>query len=210
MRVAPEAPGCVRRGQWVATPRAKRTMALLRVLLLASLPCLGLTQEERLLIVYPAAPHPQNTLLPQSNEIEDSYTKVSRSLKEGTKKPVMRTKSTSSVSTTYSVSSSVSSSESSRRIDIGDSDKERVVMGRVGKVNRERMRDFYSRRRGDARKLLIIPPTRCLVLIFATAIFAKKGGLTGQTALFGRGSDLQPNLTIDPLHPLQTMRSSSL
>ena len=71
MRVAPEAPGCVRRGQWVATPRAKRTMALLRVLLLASLPCLGLTQEERLLIVYPAAPHPQNTLLPQSNEIEE-------------------------------------------------------------------------------------------------------------------------------------------
>ena len=137
-------------------------MALLRVLLLASLPCLGLTQEERLLIVYPAAPHyPQNTLLPQSNEIEDSYTKVS-SIKEATKKPVMRTKSTSSVSTSYSVSSSVSSSEFSRRIDIGE-EKERVVMGRVGKVNRERMRDFYSRRRGDARKLLIIPPTRCLV-----------------------------------------------
>ena len=39
--------------------------------------------------------------------------------------------------------------------------KERVVMGRVGKVNRERMRDFYSRRRGEARKLMIIPPTRC-------------------------------------------------
>ena len=140
-------------------------MALLRVLLLASLPCLGLTREERLLIVYPAvAPqYPQNTLtLPQSNEIEDSYTKVSKA----TKKPVMRTKSTSSVSTTYSVSSSVSSSESShRRIDIGNEGKERVrVMGRVGKVNRERMRDFYSRRRGDARKLLIIPPTRYYVL----------------------------------------------
>ena len=159
-------------------------MALLRVLLLASLPCLGLTQEERLLIVYPAAPHPQNTLLPQSNEIEDSYTKVS-SIKKATKKPVMRTKSTSSVSTTYSVSSSVSSSESSRRIDIGEG-KERVVMGRVGKVNRERMRDFYSRRRGDARKLLIIPPTRWLVLIFATAIFAKSRILRVQTALFGR------------------------
>ena len=137
-------------------------MALLRVLLLASLPCLGLTQEERLLIVYPAAPNPQNTLLPQSNEIEDSYTKVS-SIKQATKKPVMRTKSTSSVSTTYSVSSSVSSSESSRRIDIGEDKrgKERVGMGRVGKVNRERMRDFYSRRRGEARKLMIIPPTRC-------------------------------------------------
>ena len=160
-------------------------MALLRVLLLASLPCLGLTQEERLLIVYPAAPHPQNTLLPQSNEIEDSYTKVSSLKKEATKKPVMRTKSTSSVSTTYSVSSSVSSSESSRRIDIGE-DKGRVVMGRVGKVNRERMRDFYSRRRGDARKLLIIPPTRWLVLIFATAIFANSLALRGQTALFGR------------------------
>ena len=143
-------------------------MALLRVLLLASLPCLGLTQEERLLIVYPAAPHPQNTLLPQSNEIDDSYTKVS-SIKEATKKPVMRTKSTSSVSTTYSVSSSVSSSESSRRIDIGEG-KERVVMGRVGKVNRERMRDFYSRRRGDARKLLIIPPTRCL-LVFSQLLY---------------------------------------
>ena len=162
LRAAPEAPGCPSGDQWVAAPRAKRTMALLRVLLLASLPCLGLTQEERLLIVYPAAPNPQNTLLPQSNEIEDSYTKVS-SIKQATKKPVMRTKSTSSVSTTYSVSSSVSSSESSRRIDIGEDKrvKERVVMGRVGKVNRERMRDFYSRRRGEARKLMIIPPTRC-------------------------------------------------
>ena len=71
----------------------------------------------------------------------------------------MRTKSTSSVSTTYSVSSSVSSSQSRRRIDMVEGEKERV-MGRVGKVNRERMRDFYSRRRGDPRKLLIIPPTR--------------------------------------------------
>merc|ERR1719266_478168 len=34
---------------------------------------------------------------------------------------------------------------------------------RWSRVNRERMRDFYSRRRGDARKLLIIPPTRLML-----------------------------------------------
>ena len=186
-------------------------MALLRVLLLASLPCLGLTQEERLLIVYPAAPHPQNNLLPQSNEIEDSYTKVSSSKKEATKKPVMRTKSMSSVSTSYSVSSSVSSSQSSRRIDIGVGKpvKEREGVGRVGKVNKERMRDFYSRRRGEARKLLLIPPTRCCN-IFATAIFANSRALTRQTTLFGFKTLTYKLISRRPRSSSQTRRSSSI
>ena len=176
-------------------------MALLRVLLLASLPCLGLTQEERLLIVYPAAPHPQNNLLPQSNEIEDSYTKVSSSKKEATKKPVMRTKSMSSVSTSYSVSSSVSSSQSSRRIDIGVGKpvKERVGVGRVGKVNKERMRDFYSRRRGEARKLLLIPPTRCCQH-FRNRYICKQPSINKANHLIWfQDSDLQANLTPTPI-----------
>ena len=82
----------------------------------------------------------------------------------------------------------MSSSESSRRIDIGEDKrvKERVVMGRVGKVNRERMRDFYSRRRGDARKLLIIPPTRCLVCLRNCYICKRQKGINRQTSLFGR------------------------
>merc|ERR1719278_2114149 len=50
-------------------------------------------------------------------------------------------------------------------------------MGRVGKVNRERMRDFYSRRRGDARKLLIIPPTRLMLT---------RGGLSEKAAKVDR------------------------
>ena len=143
-------------------------MALLRVLLLASLPCLGLTQEERLLIVYPAAPHPQNNLLPQSNEIEDSYTKVSSSKKEATKKPVMRTKSMSSVSTSYSVSSSVSSSQSSRR-------------------------------RGEARKLLLIPPTRCCQH-FRNRYICKQPSINKANHLIWfQDSDLQANLTPTPI-----------
>lgn len=112
------------------------------------LACLALQEDPPLHLVYPAA-----RALTATNEVEDGGWVRVKHEAAASAKPVTRTKSSSMVSTSYSVSSSVSS----RRADTG---AVRVREGRVGKLDRERMRDFYTRRRSGANRLLIIPPTR--------------------------------------------------
>ena len=77
--------------------------------------------------------------------------------------------------------------------------KDRVGVGRVGKVNKERMRDFYSRRRGEARKLLLIPPTRCCEH-FRNRYICKQPSINKANHLIWfQDSDLQANLTPTPI-----------
>jgi hypothetical protein len=114
----------------------------------ACLPGLG-QAEERLLIVYPAG----SRAVAENNVIEDGWivaeAKPAKVFKT-TEKSVTRTKSSSSVSTSYSVSSSVSS----RRADPGER------RGRVGRLDRGRMRDLYNRRPPTVARTLVIPPAR--------------------------------------------------
>ena len=194
-RAAPEAPlagrdcasspvGCEECGRvvvhTVCMARCGPCAAMARLvctLVLVSLACLT-WQEESLMVVYPTNSRGSHT---QLNLIEDDRSSlVQKKHMRSTLKPVYRTKSSSSVSTSYSVSSS----KSSERIHVKEEPRHKLgrvkkeELGRVGRQGlrrvgrhkdtrtteqyREKMRDFYNKRKSPNMGI-VIPPTRYYV-----------------------------------------------
>ena len=143
---------------------------LVCTLVLASLPCLT-WQEESLMVVYPTNSGGVHT---QLNLIEDDRSSlVQQKHQRSTLKPVYRTKSSSSVSvsTSYSVSSTKGSRSINMKEDVAtvrmekkaqENELERVPREKIRQTTdqyKERMRNFYNRRKPQTRGLAI-PPTR--------------------------------------------------